>query len=149
MRYFNRLDMAIIPKMIVIPTLNPKIRQGCGFLVSGGIAFIIDAGTLLLLERVGVPLLMGRIVSIGLAMAAAWWLNRTLTFCVTDSPSWREFANYSTLAIGVAVINYGLFLVFIKTQLILHPFLATIMATAGSMIVSFVCMKFRVFKKEQ
>src|SRR5262245_3981552 len=89
--------------------LNP-LRHGLGFLVSGSIAFCVDALVLhLLMAWVGLPAALARIGSIALAMVAGWLSHRTLTFAVKAAPSVREFLVYAGVAWFSAGVNYAVF----------------------------------------
>lgn len=123
-------------------------RQLAGFAFAGGTAFLIDAGTLLVLtEIVGLPPLIARFFAISTAMIVAWLINRTLSFKVAEPPSLNEFGRYASTAWLAAAINYAAF----ATILWLKPDTGLIVAVAASttiaMLFSFTAMRYFVFRK--
>lgn len=93
-------------------------RHLAGFVLSGLLAFAIDALVLVVLTRwAGVSPFLARVPSILLSMVAGWLSNRRLTFHVTTRPHLAEFLRYATASgFGVAV-NYAAF----SAVLIVHP----------------------------
>ena len=92
------------------PAASIPSATALGFLVSGGIAFAVDALVLQLLTAgLGVHPIAARLVAISLAMIAGWLMHRTFTFAVTTPPSVAEFLRYAGVAWTAAAINYGVF----------------------------------------
>lgn len=122
------------------------VRHGPGFVASGLIAFSVDALVLLALTRLGVDPFSARIVAIAIAMVAAWLSHRRLTFAVIEPPSFGEFARYAVVASGAAAVNYAIYAALLLVWRGLPPLVALVAATATSMCVSYVGMRFGVFK---
>ncbi|MBS0243458.1 MAG: GtrA family protein [Proteobacteria bacterium] len=127
--------------------LHPARHWG-GFLVSGGLAFIVDAGVLELGVRIlGLQPATARPLSIACAMLTAWLSHRTLTFAVAAAPSLREFFRYLLSAGGTALVNYFCFL----SVLYLWPwagrFPALLIATGIATVFSYLSLRFGVFRQ--
>lgn len=122
-------------------------RHWGGFLVSGGIAFLIDWAVL----EACVGLLRwspftARIVAIAAAMVAGWLAHRTLTFAVAERPSLGEFLKYAGVAWMAAGLNY---LIFASALLLVPdvPRLAALVAgSLGAMVFSYLAMRYAVFR---
>lgn len=122
------------------------VRHGPGFVASGLIAFSVDALVLLALTRSGVDPFSARVVAIAIAMVAAWLSHRRLTFAVAVPPSLTEFARYAVVASGAAAVNYAIYAALLLVWRGLPPLAALFAATATSMCVSYVGMRFGVFR---
>ncbi len=70
-----------------------------GFVLSGGTAFVVDAGITLLLAHLGLNRFAARILGIAVAMVVAWLMHRRVTFAMDGgarglsscvSPRWRS-----------------------------------------------------------
>lgn len=130
------------------PELPGAFRHWGGFLLAGGAAFLVDSAVLMLLTRwVGMPTLGARLAGIALAMVTSWLINRTMTFPVRAAPTVAEFLRFAGVAISAAALNYAIFAVLILTVPIMHPVLAVAIAALFAMVLSYVGMKFSVFRK--
>jgi putative flippase GtrA len=110
------------------------LRHGLGFLVSGSIAFAVDAVILKTLIAVfAVHPVLARLAAISIAMVAGWLAHRTLTFAVRAPPSVPEFLRYAAVAWTAAAINYGLFVLIV-------------LASVGAMVFSYLGMRFSAFR---
>ncbi len=122
-------------------------RHWGGFLVSGGIAFAVDAGVLALLTRgLGINAYAARIVAIACAMVAGWLLHRRLTFAVAAPASRSEFLRYAALQWTSVATNYAIYAALLALQPSLDPLLALFAASLVAMAVSYVGMRFGVFR---
>jgi len=127
----------------------PAWRHVSGFAIGGAVAFVVDSAVLMLLTRVaGLPALAARIAAIGTAMVASWLINRTITFAVAGKPTLTEFGRFAAVAWTAAVVNYGLFAVFVLAWPGLHPVLAVGIASLGAMMFSYLGMRFGVFTRQ-
>lgn len=123
------------------------VRHWGGFLVSGGIAFTVDAAVL----ETGVRLLaldarLARIAAISVAMVAGWLAHRRLTFALVTPPTLNEFVSYAAAAWISAAINWGLFV----AALTIAPDLPRLAALAGAsglaMVFAYLAMRYGVFR---
>ena len=122
-------------------------RHWGGFLVSGGIAFAVDAGVLALLTRgLGVDSYSARVVAIACAMVAGWLLHRRLTFAVPAPPSLTELLRYAALQWASVATNYGFYAALLALLPRLDPLLALFAASVVAMAVSYAGMRFGVFR---
>lgn len=123
------------------------LRHWLGFLVSGGVAFAVDAMVLELLTTVaGLHPIAARLVAISLAMVAGWLMHRTLTFAVPTPPSAREFLRYAGVAWTAAALNYGLFVLIILGRPATAPLVALVVASIAAMVFSYLGMRFAAFR---
>lgn len=125
-------------------------RHWGGFLVSGAIAFCLDAGTLEFGVRVvGLDPLVARLFGISVAVVGAWLSHRTLTFAVTENPTVSEFARYAAAAGTTAAINYTVF----AATLVVWPQTPRLVALIGASIVatifSYLSMRYGVFRRSR
>jgi putative flippase GtrA len=124
-----------------------QLRHVGGFILAGGVAFVVDSAVLMLLTRVfGVPPLAARLVAISLAMIVSWLINRTVTFPVLARPTGAEFTRFAAVAWVAAALNYAIFAGLIFMMPALHPVLAVGIASIGAMTLSYIGMKFSVFR---
>lgn len=123
------------------------VRHGAGFVLSGGIAFVVDAVILhLLMAYAGFDPIVARIGSISVAMVAGWLSHRRLTFNLRHAPSIAEFTRYAAVAWFSAGVNYLMF----AGILLLWPntpaFVALFIASGLAMFVSYVGMRYAAFR---
>jgi putative flippase GtrA len=124
------------------------LRQGAGFATSGALAFATDAIVLKSLTAwTGLSPFLARLIAIAIAMVVGWLSHRRLTFAVKAAPSLAEFLRYAALAWTAAAINYGIFAVILLLRPETEPLLALLIATVVSMCVSYIGMRFGVFRK--
>lgn len=119
---------------------GPESRHIFGFLLSGAIAFPVDAGVLSLGVWLGLPAAIARIPSFLAAVVTTWVLNRRFTFRTSQIPSLVEFLRYlAAMSFGLS-INYAVFVIALGIWPLLAdwPVLALVPATLAGMIVNFV-----------
>ena len=132
------------------PAAGLSARQHrLGFLFSGFLAFSVD--TLVLLTSIhilGANPLLAKIGAISVAMVAGWLAHRRWTFALATRPTFREFRRYATAGWLVVLVNYGMFslLLFMNPQL--PPLIASTVASVGSMIFSYLAMRYSVFRRQ-
>ena len=130
------------------PGNRHPLRQGLGFLVSGGAAFAIDALVLgLLTTLLGFNPIPARLVAISLAMVGGWLMHRTLTFAVSTPPSVAEFLRYAGVAWTAAALNYALFVLILLARPGTEPLLALVVASVAAMVFAYLGMRFAAFRK--
>jgi putative flippase GtrA len=130
------------------PPRTQGLRHWVGFLVSGGLAFLIDALALTALTVwLGVPVLLARLVAISLAMVAAWLSHRRLTFALETAPTLTEFIAYAGVAWAAAAVNYGVFVLIILAAPALWPLIALVASSAVAMVAAYLGMRFKVFRR--
>jgi putative flippase GtrA len=123
------------------------LRHGLAFLVSGGVAFAVDALVLEALTRgAGVHPIIARIAAIALAMVAGWLMHRTFTFVVQAPPSVAEFLRYAGVAWSASAINYGVFVLVLLAWPAVAPLAALVISSAVAMTFSYLGMRFAAFR---
>lgn len=132
----------------ILPEGQTPIRHGLGFLISGSIAFAVDALIMTVLTGVfGVHPIIARLGAISMAMVAGWRAHRRLTFAVATKPSLPEFLRYAGVAWTAAAINYGLFVLILLVRPSTEPFVALVASSLGAMIFAYLGMRFAAFRR--
>jgi len=126
---------------------HSALRHVGGFVLAGGSAFLVDVGTLEALRGVGVPPLIGRLLSISVAMVVSWMINRSVTFAVPGPPSFREFLHFAAVAWISSAVNYSVFAAILFARPETAAVAAIVVATAIAMIVSYLGMRLGVFRQ--
>ena len=128
--------------------MSTGLKHGAGFVASGGLAFVTDAGILSLLTRgVGLDPFSARLIAIACAMVVGFFAHRRLTFAVKDPATFQQFAKFLSVAITASVINYAIYAGVLLLRPATEPLAALVFATAISMSVSYAGMRFGVFRK--
>jgi putative flippase GtrA len=123
------------------------LRHWLGFLISGGVAFTVDALVLELLTRVaGLHPIGARLIAISFAMVAGWLMHRSLTFAVPTPPSLTEFLRYASVAWTAAAVNYGLFVLILVVRPATPPLVALVVSSIAAMTLSYLGMRFAAFR---
>jgi putative flippase GtrA len=118
-----------------------------GFLASGIVAFVVDASVLaLMVHGAGLDAYVSRLLAIAVAMVAGWLAHRRWTFRVEAPPGWAEFARFALSASSAAAINYGLYALLITFVPAPTPLPALVIASAATMLYSYVAMRYAVFR---
>lgn len=108
------------------------------FALVGGAGFLVDAGALaLLLFLTPLGPLVARILSIGVAMAFTFWLNRTFTFGRSNRPLAAEGARYGGVGISAALLNYAVYSALVLAIPAFSPIFAVAIASLAAMVWSF------------
>ena len=119
-----------------------------GFILSGLLSFVVDAGVMLaLIHWAGLSPFAARIPSILTAMVAGWLSNRRLTFRVATPPGLMEFLRYA-LASGTAIaVNYAVFAALLAFLPATPPLVALIIGSGVAAGISYTGYRWFVFKK--
>jgi putative flippase GtrA len=127
----------------------PLARHWAGFLVSGAVAFTVDATVMEIGVRLlGLPILVARLAGVSCAMLAAWMCHRTLTFALTTKPNLAEFARYVAAAFTTALINYGVFVALIVGWSDMPRLAALVVASCLATIFAYLSMRYGVFRRD-
>lgn len=127
-----------------------KIKHYSAFLIAGGCAFIINLIILLLLITVlDLNPYLGQFFGLWGSITSSWWINRTWTFPSIVSPTIKEYVTYCTSMLVSSLVNYICYVLALQIHetFITYPILALFPATLISMVVSYVGMKFFIYKK--
>jgi putative flippase GtrA len=123
-------------------------RHWGGFLLSGGTAFIVDAGiTTGLTSLAEVNPLIARIIAILVAMVVAWLMHRRITFDMRTPPSLTEFARFAAVAWTANLLNFAIYAVILTLRPGTWPFAALVISTGVAMVVSYLGFRFGVFRE--
>jgi putative flippase GtrA len=123
------------------------LRHWLGFGVSGSIAFAIDIGVLkLLTTATTTPVNAARLISISVAMVAAWLCHRRLTFNVRTPPTVAEFIKYAGVAWVANAINYAVFVALLWASPTLEPTVAAALSAVVAMVAAYLGMRFAAFR---
>lgn len=129
------------------PGAQHPVRHGLAFLLSGTLAFLIDAIVLALLMAVfGQHPILARLCSISIAMTAGWLAHRRFTFRLTTPPSMAEFLRYAAVQWTVASLNYGIFVAIVLLWPAIEPLVALFISSAIAMVFSYLGMRFAAFR---
>jgi putative flippase GtrA len=125
-------------------------RHWLGFVLSGGLSFIVDASVLKLLTAgLGIHPLLARIVSVACAIVSGWLSHRRFTFRMTTPPTLAEFLRFAGLQSTVLVcINYGIYALILVLRPGFEPLLAMIISSAVAMVFSYFGMRYAAFRHE-
>jgi putative flippase GtrA len=120
--------------------------HGAGFLVSGVIAFTVDALVLLLMTKVlGLGPFVGRLIAICVALVASWQCHRRLTFVVKQRATLSEFLAFAAVAWTSAAVNYSIYSLILLGWPGTQPVVALFLASLIAMFVSYAGYRFGVF----
>ena len=124
-----------------------RCRHIGGFVLAGVLALFVDMGVLrLLTDGAGLSPLVGRPLSIAIAMVVSWWVNRTVTFAVTSRAHPAEFLKFAAVSWIAQAVNYVIF----SLSLVMRPTTlqeaALVAASIVSMLVSYTGFRFGVFR---
>ena len=119
------------------------------FAIAGGVGFIVDAGLLaLLLHTTPLGPFIARVIAIAAAMFTTWMFNRTFTFDRSPHSLAAEGFRYGSVGVTSALVNYGLYAALLLSLPTLQPLAAMVLATAASMVFSFLGYSRFVFRGE-
>ena len=128
---------------------HPEVQQFGRFFVTGTLGFIIDASLTLFFVFLGAGPILARFISLPIAYAATWLINRYWTFASKRSEKKvAEFARYAGVQLSGAAVNMGCYTLLLINFEILRDFLIVPLA-AGSiagMFVTYIGSSFLVFR---
>ena len=118
------------------------------FAFAGGTGFVVDAGSLsLLLWLTPVGPYIARILSIAIAMAYTWTINRTFTFGRSNRHVASEGMRYGLVGIAAALVNYGTYSLCLIVWPPLWPVVAAAIGSGVAMVFSYLGYSRFVFGK--
>jgi putative flippase GtrA len=107
------------------------------FLGVGGLGLVTDLAVFtLILAHFPHPLL-ARLVSLAVATAVTWRLNRALTFDRSGRRQANEAMRYAIVAAVAQAVSYAAFAALVVTVLAPEPQLAVLIGAAGGALVSY------------
>ncbi|MDQ7249468.1 GtrA family protein [Dongia sedimenti] len=123
------------------------------FGIVGGIGFLVDAGLLHLMLRLGLGYYGGRAVSFLAAASATWILNRSFTFRRETSPARHpagEWLAYLGLMVIGGVVNYGTYALAVELAepVRRYPVLGVALGSIAGMAINFWSAKTMVFERK-
>lgn len=122
-------------------------RHWLGFILSGTIAFLVDATVLtMLVAFAGIDPFSSRLCAISIAMIAGWLCHRRFTFAISEPANLREFTRYAISAWSVAALNYAAYSAILLVHPPTPPLAALFAASALSMLYSYIAMRYAVFR---
>jgi len=132
------------------PGAQHPLRHGLAFVLSGGLAFLVDASVLKLLTAVlGIHPFLARIVALSCAHVAGWLSHRTFTFRMTTPPTLAEFMRYAGLQSAVSLfVNYGVFVLVLVLRPQTEELFAMVISSGVAMVFSYFGMRFAAFRHE-
>lgn len=118
------------------------------FAFAGGTGFLVDAGSLsLLLWLTPVGPYIARVLSIAIAMAYTWTINRTFTFGRSDRHVASEGLRYGLVGVMAALVNYGVYSLCLIVWPPLWPVVAAAIGSGVAMVFSYLGYSRFVFGK--
>lgn len=128
--------------------MRDRLAHGTGFLVSGLLAFTVDASILWFLTHfAGLDPYSARLIAIGAAMVTAYFAHRRLTFADTSPPSLAQFAKFASVAAAANATNYVVYVILLRAIATITPLAAMAVASAVAMVASYLGFRFGVFRK--
>lgn len=119
-----------------------------GFVFSGLLAFVVDAGLLLVLTHwAGMSPFLARVPSIALSMVAGWSSNRRLTFRVSGPPGLIEFMRYAMASGAGVAVNYAVFSALLLAWPGLRPVAALVVASGVAAGFSYAGYRWFAFRR--
>jgi putative flippase GtrA len=129
------------------PGAQHPLRHGLAFVLSGTLAFVVDAGILQVLTAgFGLHPILARIVSLLLAQVTGWLSHRRFTFRLTTPPTFAELLRYLGVQSTVALINYGIFVLILVLWPTTDPLLALAVSCGIGMFFSYCGIRFAAFR---
>ncbi len=107
------------------------------FLGVGGLGLVTDLAIFTLVIAHGLPPLVARLISLGVATLVTWRLNRALTFDRSGRRQADEAMRYAAVAAAAQAVSYGAFAVLVMTVLAAAPQLAVLIGAAAGALVSY------------
>jgi putative flippase GtrA len=129
------------------PGAQHPLRHGLAFVLSGTLAFVVDAGILQILTTVcGLHPILARLVSMICAQVTGWLSHRRFTFRLTTPPTLAELLRYVGVQSTVALLNYGIFVLILVLWPTTQPVLALFAASGIAMFFSYFGIRFAAFR---
>ena len=122
-------------------------RHWGGFILSGGTAFVVDAGITTLLVHFGLDRFIARLIGIGVAMVVAWLMHRRVTFAMDAAASWSEFLRFATVAASANALNFVVYSLLLVVFPGLPIIVAIVIATAIATVCSYLGFRLGVFRE--
>lgn len=124
------------------------VKHGAGFVVSGLLATATDACVLVGLTRgVGMDPFSSRLIAIACAMIVGFFAHRRLTFAVREPATLHQFARFVSVAATASAINYALYAAILLQWPGTDPLIAMLAPTIAAMTISYLGLRFAVFRK--
>jgi putative flippase GtrA len=124
------------------------LQHGLAFLLSGSLAFVIDASVLKgLTVFVGMHPIAARVIAISVAMVAGWLAHRRFTFRLTTQPSVAEFLRYAAVGWSVAALNYAIFVAIVLLWPAVEPLVAVFVSSLVAMVFAYLGMRYGAFRQ--
>lgn len=124
-----------------------SIRHFGGFVLAGTSALVVDIAVMTVLTAAfDWPPEISRVPAIIIAMTVSWWLNRTVTFNVNRAPTLKEYLGFAGASWISQSVNYGVFVLLLRTEPTLSPSAAIVGASLVAMLVSYVSFRYAVFR---
>jgi putative flippase GtrA len=121
------------PVRALVKTLPRPLR----FLGVGGFGLITDLAVFTIAIAHGLHPLVARLISLAMATAVTWRLNRALTFDRSGRRPADEALRYAAVAALAQAMSYGLFGVLVVSVLAPLPQLAVVIGAAAGALVSY------------
>jgi putative flippase GtrA len=126
-----------------------RIRHYGGFVLAGLLAFAVDAAILEALMRgLAFSPYLARPIGIAVAMIVSWIVNRTVTFAVPTPPSAAEFMHFAAVSWMAQAFNYLVFAAILAAVPGTPPFIALVIASTLSMLISYSGFRYAVFGRK-
>jgi putative flippase GtrA len=123
-------------------------RHWGGFILSGGTAFLVDAGTTaVFVHFIGLDRYLARIIGIAVAMVVAWLMHRRVTFNVTAPRSLAEFLRFSAVALTANALNFAIYSLLLLALPQVHYIVAIVIATGIATAFSYLGFRLGVFRR--
>jgi putative flippase GtrA len=129
------------------PGAQHPLQHGLAFVLSGGLAFLTDAGILKVLTALlGIHPIAARLVSVSFAHVVGWLCHRRFTFRLATAPTFVEFLRYAGVQSTVLVLNVGIYVLILVVWPTLEPLLALLASSGIAMFLSYFGIRFAAFR---
>jgi putative flippase GtrA len=130
-----------------VPGGQHPLQHGLAFLLSGTLAFAIDASITKALTLAGMHPILARLIAICIAMVFGWLAHRRFTFRLTTPPTLNEYLRYAAVQWTVAAVNYGIFVAIVLVRPGTEPLIGVFISSAIAMVLAYFGMRFAAFRQ--
>jgi putative flippase GtrA len=87
--------------------MNETASQAARYLIGAVIALVLDALTMLLLVKLGAPIVVARVIALVVGITTTYVFNRAFTFEVTHRTSFGDWGKYAIAQSVGSALNFG------------------------------------------
>lgn len=124
------------------------LRQGGSYLVIGLLQLLLDGAVFIAVTTLGMPVLPGNLVGRASGMLLGFWLNGRYTFASggTQRLGWARFLRFIVLWAVITALSTALVVAADHALGLQYAWLAKPVVEAGLALLSFVLMRWLVYR---